>query len=204
VTLRRVLLSITMVVIASVPFQGVAQAHRSGCHRWHSCPSDTGSYVCGDLGYACQYPTYPEPKRTAKPKRKPTVIFPIVPRYTPPPSTPAPTVEPSPVATLVPEAAITSDTNNPAAAVFWMLVAGYVGFLLLMALVEKVRTRRRWAVERGPSPHSRVELGSRARRRSRVRPVSGTGSWNARTTAAQCPFCHRVSCICGRRAEAVE
>ncbi|WP_264775294.1 SH3 domain-containing protein [Deinococcus aetherius] len=33
-----------------------AQAHRSGCHRWHSCPSDTGSYVCGDLGYTsgCQ------------------------------------------------------------------------------------------------------------------------------------------------------
>ncbi len=27
-----------------------AQAHRSGCHRWHSCPSDTGSYVCGDRG----------------------------------------------------------------------------------------------------------------------------------------------------------
>ncbi len=26
-------------------------AHRSGCHRWHSCPSDTGSYICGDLGY---------------------------------------------------------------------------------------------------------------------------------------------------------
>lgn len=25
-------------------------AHRSGCHRWHSCPSDSGSYVCGDLG----------------------------------------------------------------------------------------------------------------------------------------------------------
>lgn len=29
----------------------VAEAHQSGCHRWHSCPSDTGSYVCGDLGY---------------------------------------------------------------------------------------------------------------------------------------------------------
>jgi hypothetical protein len=28
-----------------------ASAHQSGCHRWHSCPSDTGSYVCGDLGY---------------------------------------------------------------------------------------------------------------------------------------------------------
>lgn len=25
-------------------------AHQSGCHSWHSCPSDTGSYVCGDLG----------------------------------------------------------------------------------------------------------------------------------------------------------
>ncbi|WP_367321340.1 Ig-like domain-containing protein [Streptomyces sp. HUAS ZL42] len=28
-----------------------AEAHQHGCHRWHSCPSDTGSYVCGDLGY---------------------------------------------------------------------------------------------------------------------------------------------------------
>lgn len=35
-----------------------ADAHQSGCHRWHSCPSDTGSYVCGDLGYPCIYPTY--------------------------------------------------------------------------------------------------------------------------------------------------
>lgn len=24
-----------------------AQAHRSGCHRWHTCPSDTGSYTMG-------------------------------------------------------------------------------------------------------------------------------------------------------------
>ena len=30
-----------------------ALAHRSGCHNLHSCPSDTGSYVCGDLGYPC-------------------------------------------------------------------------------------------------------------------------------------------------------
>ncbi len=28
-----------------------AEAHRDGCHRWHSCPSDSGSYICGDLGY---------------------------------------------------------------------------------------------------------------------------------------------------------
>jgi len=36
-----------------------ASAHRSGCHRWHSCPSDSGSYTCGDVGHPCQYPTYP-------------------------------------------------------------------------------------------------------------------------------------------------
>lgn len=31
-----------------------AQAHRSGCHAHHSCPSDTGSYICGDWG-KCAY-----------------------------------------------------------------------------------------------------------------------------------------------------
>ena len=30
---------------------GQVFAHRSGCHRWHSCPSDSGSYTCGDTGY---------------------------------------------------------------------------------------------------------------------------------------------------------
>ncbi|MDQ2805383.1 MAG: hypothetical protein M3Z04_00460 [Chloroflexota bacterium] len=29
-------------------------AHQSGCHTNHTCPSDTGSYVCGDLGYPCE------------------------------------------------------------------------------------------------------------------------------------------------------
>ncbi len=43
-------------LLAVVPLS--ASAHQSGCHRWHSCPSDSGSYVCGDLGYPCQYPTY--------------------------------------------------------------------------------------------------------------------------------------------------
>lgn len=32
----------------------LADAHRSGCHRWHSCPSDRGTYVCGDTGH-CNY-----------------------------------------------------------------------------------------------------------------------------------------------------
>ena len=32
--------------VALVPTS--AFAHRSGCHRWHTCPSDTGSYIVGD------------------------------------------------------------------------------------------------------------------------------------------------------------
>lgn len=31
-----------------------SEAHRSGCHSWHSCPSDSGSYTCGDRGYCSQ------------------------------------------------------------------------------------------------------------------------------------------------------
>lgn len=59
----------------------VALAHRSGCHRWHSCPSDSGSYTCGDLGYACRYPTYPEggsyvPKYTYTPPSYPSYTTP--------------------------------------------------------------------------------------------------------------------------------
>src|SRR3954451_22038615 len=44
-------------ILLSAVFFGVAlfvastaSAHRDGCHRLHWCPSDTGSYVCGDLG----------------------------------------------------------------------------------------------------------------------------------------------------------
>ena len=53
-----------------------AFAHQSGCHRWHSCPSDTGSYVCGDLGYDtyCPKNTAPkyEPPKETKPQLKST------------------------------------------------------------------------------------------------------------------------------------
>ena len=37
-------------------FVSPAQAHRDGCHRWHSCPSDRGTYECGDLGYTSGCP----------------------------------------------------------------------------------------------------------------------------------------------------
>src|SRR5438445_13893632 len=41
------------VFVTLIPY---ASAHQSGCHRWHSCPSDTGSYECGDTGYCSQCP----------------------------------------------------------------------------------------------------------------------------------------------------
>ena len=49
---------IGVLMLLFVIFAPKSEAHQSGCHRWHSCPSDTGSYVCGDLGYSCQYSTY--------------------------------------------------------------------------------------------------------------------------------------------------
>lgn len=49
----------TLILIAlALIIPSISFAHRSGCHRWHSCPSDTGSYVQGDAGYISQYPTY--------------------------------------------------------------------------------------------------------------------------------------------------
>jgi hypothetical protein len=52
-----------------------APAHRSGCHRWHSCPSDNGSYVCGDTGHcsACpdnQYCEAGQPRRASSEEPK--------------------------------------------------------------------------------------------------------------------------------------
>ena len=47
---------VALIVILAIVSIGTAFAHRSGCHRWHSCPSDRGTYVCGDLGHCSQCP----------------------------------------------------------------------------------------------------------------------------------------------------
>jgi hypothetical protein len=45
------LLLMSLVFVSIVPVIETGYAHRDGCHRWHSCPSDSGGgYVCGDLG----------------------------------------------------------------------------------------------------------------------------------------------------------
>ena len=55
-----------------------SDAHRSGCHRWHSCPSDRGTYICGDLGYCSRCPDNqyclggrprPKPSPTIRPRK---------------------------------------------------------------------------------------------------------------------------------------
>ena len=36
--------------------QTIVFAHQNGCHSWHSCPSDSGSYICGDKRFCSQCP----------------------------------------------------------------------------------------------------------------------------------------------------
>lgn len=70
------LLSVLLPSLAVLSFLAMpAAAHRSGCHSWHSCPSDTSSYVCGDKGYCsgcsdnqyCQKGRYSPAATRAKP-----------------------------------------------------------------------------------------------------------------------------------------
>lgn len=60
---RFFVLALFGILAALVVIAPTANAHRSGCHRWHSCPSDSGSYVCGDTGYStyCGGSTYQAP-----------------------------------------------------------------------------------------------------------------------------------------------
>jgi endonuclease YncB( thermonuclease family) len=67
-------------------------AHRSGCHRWHSCPAGHGTYTCGDLGSCAQCPDNQfcqsgQPRASATP---PTASQPPSPSPNP---TPAPAVK---------------------------------------------------------------------------------------------------------------
>ncbi|MFY9300890.1 MAG: thermonuclease family protein [Candidatus Nitrosotenuis sp.] len=48
------LAAILLVLVLALPLFGVASAHIDGCHSRHSCPSDTGSYQCGDKGYCAE------------------------------------------------------------------------------------------------------------------------------------------------------
>lgn len=86
--MKKLLTGVSLIsVLLGTFFISVApsSAHQSGCHRWHSCPSDTGSYVCGDLGYTSDCPI-----------PSPTPEY-VAPTYTPPVVVP----KPAPVKPLV-------------------------------------------------------------------------------------------------------
>ncbi len=53
---KSLLITLIFIFTLSLLLPLVVNAHRSGCHRWHSCPSDRGTYVCGDKGYCSQCP----------------------------------------------------------------------------------------------------------------------------------------------------
>ena len=56
---EHLVLAAIVVLTASLLLLGINHdsfAHQSGCHRWHSCPSDHGTYECGDIGYCSQCP----------------------------------------------------------------------------------------------------------------------------------------------------
>lgn len=55
------LIAILLIASGSMSMAGTASAHQSGCHTWHSCPSDTGAYVCGDLGHYSECPVTVSP-----------------------------------------------------------------------------------------------------------------------------------------------
>ncbi len=79
--------ALLVVLILCIFPVSLVDAHRSGCHRWHSCPSDSGSYICGDTGHCSgcpdnQYCESGQPRRsdleTPKPKTQtqPTPVTP--------------------------------------------------------------------------------------------------------------------------------
>lgn len=47
-------LVLTVFALGLTQLSSTADAHRSGCHRWHSCESDWGTYTCGDTGHTSE------------------------------------------------------------------------------------------------------------------------------------------------------
>jgi len=69
------LLGVLLLIGLTIPAPAVS-AHRDGCHRWHSCPSDSGSYTCGDLGYYSECPVaQPAPKPVHVPVTTTQVVY---------------------------------------------------------------------------------------------------------------------------------
>lgn len=120
-----------------------AEAHRDGCHAAHSCPSDTGSYVCGDLGNSSECGNAPQsavaapPPLTSAPVKQ--FVAPVATK-TPlhqPTTTPTvlPTATPAPVqktqAVPIPTAVVAGDSSssNGLGSFIALAVIGGLGYL---------------------------------------------------------------------------
>jgi|GEM_PF-2444715 len=62
------LILVLFMIFPAFPME--SYGHRSGCHAAHSCPSDTGSYVCGDTGNYSQCPGNDSEENKEKSKKK--------------------------------------------------------------------------------------------------------------------------------------
>jgi hypothetical protein len=85
---------VLMTVTLSVLADGVSHsdAHQDPCYRLHSCPSDHGTYVCGDKGRCDQCPD-----NQYCLAGKPRVASSVKPTPAPPSPSPSTTTTPSPV-----------------------------------------------------------------------------------------------------------
>ncbi len=89
-------------------------AHQHGCHRWHTCPSDSGSYICGDIpGHPCQYPTYSNDSAPKYGPKKTALSVAI---------TPEPTIVP--IATNIPVINSSSETDSEDSPIVKIAVVG--------------------------------------------------------------------------------
>lgn len=117
---RYVVGSALVLVLVGGALAADALAHPDGCHRWHSCPSDDGGYVCGDLGHCSECPdnrycllgrsrsaAAAPPTRTPRPTQTPA------PTHTPRP-TQVPDAPRMPRAATASEPAVSRALNNSA------------------------------------------------------------------------------------------
>src|ERR687885_808342 len=86
-----------VVLLVFVALAADVAAHPDGCHRWHSCPADDGSYTCGDSGHCSECPDNQycllgrargagaTPTRPLRPTRTPEPTSPPRPTRTPEP-----------------------------------------------------------------------------------------------------------------------
>lgn len=123
--MKRLLLLLAMVGFMVSLQANPVLAHRSGCHRWHSCPSDSGSYTCGDTGHSNYCGTTPTPQITT----------PVV---TP---TPSPDTSTSPTPTYTPSSTVSENTPEKSSSNGWWWIAVPAGLWGASAISDKSTKR---------------------------------------------------------------